>query len=195
MSTYMWILLNGVNVLFCKYLWFWIVGWSSVLLIVNVTQEVCVCAQLRLTFCYPMDCSLSGSSFSGIFQARILEWVVISSSRDLPDSGIKPVFLTASASAGRFFTTEPPACNVTHCPLSRVSNNKWLLGCVPWFSNGINPPFHTAFCNCLSPMEYSQALRISFSSWNIRKYQLEVRRLRSRHTFSSRSLYRQVVSL
>ena len=31
--------------------------------------------------CNPMDCSLPGSSVHGIFQARILEWVVISFSR------------------------------------------------------------------------------------------------------------------
>ena len=31
--------------------------------------------------CDPMDCSLPGSSVSGIFQARILEWVAISFSR------------------------------------------------------------------------------------------------------------------
>ena len=31
--------------------------------------------------CDPMDCSLSGSSLHGIFQARILEWVAISFSR------------------------------------------------------------------------------------------------------------------
>ena len=29
----------------------------------------------------PMDCSLSGSSTHGIFQARVLEWVAISFSR------------------------------------------------------------------------------------------------------------------
>ena len=34
-----------------------------------------------LTLCNPMDCSLPGSSVHGIFQARILEWVVISSSK------------------------------------------------------------------------------------------------------------------
>ena len=118
---------------------------------------MCVCAQLCLTFCDPVDCSPSGSSVRGIFQGRILEWVVISSSRDLPDPWIKPVFLTASALASRFSTTVPPACNVTHCPLSRVSDNKWLLGYVPGFGNGTKPPFHTAFCNCLSPVEYSQA--------------------------------------
>ena len=38
-------------------------------------------AQLCLTLCDPMDCSLPGSSVYGIFQARILEWVAISFSR------------------------------------------------------------------------------------------------------------------
>ena len=33
------------------------------------------------TLCDPMDCSLPGSSLHGIFQTRILEWVVISFSR------------------------------------------------------------------------------------------------------------------
>ena len=32
-------------------------------------------------FCYPMDCSLLGSSVHGISQVRILEWVAISFSR------------------------------------------------------------------------------------------------------------------
>ena len=41
------------------------------------------------TLCDPMDCSLPGSSVHGILQARILEWVAIASSRDLPDPGIK----------------------------------------------------------------------------------------------------------
>ena len=38
-------------------------------------------AQSYLTLCDPMDCSLSGSSVHGIFQARILEWVAIPFSR------------------------------------------------------------------------------------------------------------------
>ena len=37
--------------------------------------------QLSLTLCDPMDYSLPGSSFRGILQARVLEWVVISFSR------------------------------------------------------------------------------------------------------------------
>ena len=38
--------------------------------------------QLCDTLCHPMDCSLPGSSVHGIFQARILEWVGISYSRE-----------------------------------------------------------------------------------------------------------------
>ena len=38
-------------------------------------------AQSCPTLCVPMDCSPPGSSVHGIFQARILEWVAISSSR------------------------------------------------------------------------------------------------------------------
>ena len=34
-------------------------------------------AQLCLTLCDPMDCSLPGSSIHGVFQARGLEWVAI----------------------------------------------------------------------------------------------------------------------
>ena len=61
--------------------------------------------QSCLTFCYPMDCNLPGSSGHGILQARILEWVAISSPGDLPDPMIKPMSLIAPALAGRFFTT------------------------------------------------------------------------------------------
>ena len=41
----------------------------------------CLHAQSCLTLCDPMDCSLPGSYIHGIPQARILEWVAISSFR------------------------------------------------------------------------------------------------------------------
>ena len=43
------------------------------------------------TLCDPMDCSPPGSSVHGILQARILEWVAMPSSMDLPDRGMEPV--------------------------------------------------------------------------------------------------------
>ena len=42
---------------------------------------VCSVAQSCLTLCDPMDCNPPGSSGHGIFQARILEQIAISSSR------------------------------------------------------------------------------------------------------------------
>ena len=44
-------------------------------------RKVCSVAQLCLTLCDPMNCSPPGSSVPGILQARILEWVAMSSSR------------------------------------------------------------------------------------------------------------------
>ena len=38
-------------------------------------------AQSCPTLCDPMDCSLSGASVHGIFQARALEWIAISFSK------------------------------------------------------------------------------------------------------------------
>ena len=59
---------------------------------------VCVRAkslQSCLTLCDRMDCSPPGSSVHGILQARILEWVAMPSSRDLPNPGIEPASLAA----------------------------------------------------------------------------------------------------
>ena len=61
--------------------------------------------QLCLTLCDPMDCRLPGSSVHEIFQARILEWVVIPSPGDLPDPRIKPTSLIYPALVDGFFTT------------------------------------------------------------------------------------------
>ena len=49
----------------------------------DVKRSPClrVHAQSCPTLCDPMNCSLPGSSVRGVFQARILEWVAISSSR------------------------------------------------------------------------------------------------------------------
>ena len=52
-------------------------------IVINVKVKVLV-AQSCPTLSEPMDCSPSGPSVHGILQARILEWVAISSSKDLP---------------------------------------------------------------------------------------------------------------
>ena len=57
----------------------------------------------------PMDCSLPGSSVHGIFQARVLEWVAISSS--MGSSGPRDQ-TQVSCIAGRRFTSEPPKVKI-----------------------------------------------------------------------------------
>ena len=52
----------------------------------------CLVAKLGLILCDLLDCNPPGSSVHGISQARILEWVAISSSKSLP----KPSIETAS---------------------------------------------------------------------------------------------------
>ena len=59
------------------------------------------CAKSRLTLCFPMDCSLPGSSVQRTSQARILEWVAISFSRG---SSWPRNWTQVSCIAGRFFT-------------------------------------------------------------------------------------------
>ena len=52
-----------------------------------------------------MDCSLPGSSARGILQARILEWVAVPFSEDLPDPGLKPRSPTLQADS---LPSKPP---------------------------------------------------------------------------------------
>ena len=58
-------------------------------------------AQSCVTLCYPVSCSLPGSSVHWVLQARILEWVAIpisrKSSRPRDQTQVSPI-------AGRFFT-------------------------------------------------------------------------------------------
>ena len=68
-------------------------------------------AQLYLTLCNPMDYSPPGSYVHGIFQARIMELVVISTPGDLPNPGIEPV---SPALAGGLFTTTSPMYKYIH---------------------------------------------------------------------------------
>ena len=63
-----------------------------------------------LTLCDLKDCSLPGSSFHGIFQARMLEWVAISFSRG---SSWPRDWTCIACISSKLFTTEPPGEAVT----------------------------------------------------------------------------------
>ena len=73
-------------------------------------------AQLCLTLCGPVDCSLPGSSVHGILQARILEWVAILFSRGSSWSRNQTQI---SCIAGGFFsiwTIREAHCRFKGCP-------------------------------------------------------------------------------
>ena len=63
-----------------------------------------VYAQLCPTFCNPVDYSPPGSSAHGIFQARILEWAAISSTKGSSQPRYPTRISCVSCIAGKPFT-------------------------------------------------------------------------------------------
>ena len=79
--------------------------------ILKVKKVMCMCAkllQLYPTLYNPMDCNLPDSSVRGILQARILEWVAISSSKGSSQPRDWTHVSCSSWIADGFFTAEPP---------------------------------------------------------------------------------------
>ena len=65
-----------------------------------------------------MDYTLSGSSVHGILKARILEWVAIPSTGDLPSPGIEPRSPALQADS---LPSEPPGNQAERPPNPRVT--------------------------------------------------------------------------
>ena len=85
---------------------------------------VCVClvTQSCTVLQDPLGCSPPGSSVHGIFQARILERVAISSSRG---SSRPRDWTRISWTEGRFFTTELPGKPQEEAPWCLLKVNVW----------------------------------------------------------------------
>ena len=100
----------------------------------NVTEwPLCVCAkllQLCLTPCDRMDCSPPGSFVHGILQARILEWVAMPSSGDLPDPGIEPVSLSLLRWQVGSLPLAPPPNDLFH--LANWKGKWWGSSLLRW---------------------------------------------------------------
>ena len=81
----------------------------------------------------PMDCSLSGSSIHGIFQARVLEWIAISFSRgsSRPRNGTRD----SRIAGGRFTvwaTREAPGWAVPYLGACSIWDKKRQPTCTAW---------------------------------------------------------------
>ena len=132
--------------------------------------------------CDAMDYSPPDSSVHGILQARILQWIAMCSSGDIPDPGIELVSLMTPALAGRYCTTSATweACInpvITVLQSKRIWNQVQLLrrtsqmrheasqmaSEVPLFSLGVlDSP--SLSCLCLSDQQFWKAL--TFRVWS-----------------------------
>ena len=94
------------------------------------TSVLALCMHTQLLNCVQLVASpltsLPGSSVHGVFLARILALIAISSSRESSNPGIEPESPVSPALSGRFFITEPPA-KPLH--LSRALNFFFYFSC------------------------------------------------------------------
>ena len=112
---------------------YWYIRDSEWLECSNRNTVYVLLAQSCPTLRDPMDCSLVGSSVHGVFQARILEWVVISFSRGSSWPRNWTCVSHVSCIAGRLFITEHQGSpNSTH-NLSRLKSHEIYV--VLWFSD------------------------------------------------------------
>ena len=121
--------------------------------VVCVRVYVCVqLLQLCLTLCNPIDYSPLCSYVHRIFQARILEWVAMHSSRGSSHSRDE----THDSCAGRFFTTDPLGKPMNGCYVvsdaysSSIEIVIWIfvftlniVNYIYWFSR-VKPTLHTS---------------------------------------------------
>ena len=122
---------------------------------VCVFAHACLGTQPWLILCNSMNCSPPGFSVHGIFQARILEQVAISSSKGFPDPRIEPTYLSPPALADGFFTTAPPgkSSSVGQWFRSRILNSTAIKNAAIFFACG-----GAVFCSrrclsvCLAPI-------------------------------------------
>ena len=110
---------------------------------ISVTILWCEVAQW-CTILYPMDCSLSGSSVHGIFQARILEWVAISFSRGSSQTRDQTRVSHIVGSATRealyrlYYKELQNECNTQPWRLFILNLNGWENLETEWQAPGVN---------------------------------------------------------
>ena len=121
-----------------RHYWLTELNWTEHYQKVYSWDLVAVCAkslQSCPTLSDPMDCSPLGSSVQGILQARILEWVAISPSRE---SSKRRDWTCVSCIAGGFFTTEPPGKPLSGGPVVKTPPSNAEGAClIPGLGNKV----------------------------------------------------------
>ena len=125
------ILINIVE--FCKYIF--LCFSLKLFSLASCIISMCLVAQLYPTLWDPLDYILPGSSVQGIVQARILEWVAMPSSRDLPNSGIEPRSPALQADS---LPLEPPGkpCIISIQYIITFNIQNMLINCLYYQTSG-----------------------------------------------------------
>ena len=125
---------------------------------------VCVCfcfprkkeeskvAQPCLTLCNPMDYSLPGSSVHGILQARILEWVAISSCREACLQSLIFFLNESESEVAQLCPTlcDPMDCSLPGSSIHRIFQARILEWIAISFSRGSSRPMNRTQVSCLA---------------------------------------------
>ena len=77
------------------------------------------------TLYHPMDCSPPGSSVHGNLQSRVVEWVAIPFSRDLPNAGTEPRSPALRADSSLSEPTGKPQESVFSLLMAKVQSLVW----------------------------------------------------------------------
>ena len=107
-----------------KHTFQWTGRWST---FTKQRPYACLCGQslqLRSAVCDPVDCNPPVSSVHGILQTRILQWVVMPSSRGFSQPRNWTHISWVSWIAGKFLTTEPPRKPKNHMHFWKSSTKK-----------------------------------------------------------------------
>ena len=132
---------------------------SRELVIVCYSHQWCACSSLccvvtqSCPLCNPMDCSPPGSSVHGVSQARIPEWVAISSCRGSSDPETEPMSPASPALAGGFL------------PLSHRGNSEvkvYVDKYLRWICN--SSLFQRYIC---VKLHYTLTVNTSLKRWNV----------------------------
>ena len=134
--------------------------------------HICVCAKLLQscpTLCNPMDCSLPGSSIHGILQARILEWVVMPSSRGSSQPRDQTCVSCLLHWQAGYLPLVPPG-RPTHTHTHTHTHTQWLTLAKLWYKTDLCfiSSFSTIFpptILCLSNWVLQMSLFFGHTTW------------------------------
>ena len=148
--TFMWLCWHNSPASRVVYLWRFSLVYNFVFSLELAIILFCICLAFSVRACVlscvwlcdPMDCSPSGFSVHAVFQARMLEWVAISSSRGSSWPRDRTHVSCLSFTAGEFFTSEPQGkpsvlSDAPHFPSVSLSQ---ILPETSLYSSPLSPP-------------------------------------------------------